>query len=122
MTPARPFSLGGSSRLGLLLTAILAVVTGVLVFVALRQNADSGDGTRAGAGGGAIIIVTAKQDIAARTELTDDMLELTTIPGEAVLAGAFTDRSLVVGQMARQPIYRGEQFVPVKVAGGKRGR
>ncbi len=114
MNRAAPFSLGGSSRLGLFLAAGLAAVTGLLVFVSLRDNGDSG--VRSISGGGETTVVTAKQDIPARTEIKPDMLEITRVPQDSLLPGAFASRDLVSGRVARIPIYKGEQLVQEKVA------
>jgi pilus assembly protein CpaB len=119
MTQARTFSLGGSSRTGLLIAAVLAAVTGVLVFVLLQGNDDGntpGDFT----GGGETTVVTANRNIDAREEITEDMLQLTKVPSNALLGGAFSDRGLVVGRIARQPIFQGEQLVQDKLASEKR--
>jgi pilus assembly protein CpaB len=112
---ARTFTLGGSSRTGLLLAALLAVAAGLLALAAL--NASSGDGTSASlAGGGEAFVVVAGEQIPARTTITAGMLEIKEIPGNAMLAGAFVEQSLVVGRIARIPIYKGEQLVQEKLA------
>ena len=70
MTQAsRSLSFGDTSRLGLLLAGALAVVAGVLVFVAI-QHSDSGSTSTPSnvTGGSETVVVTAKQDIDARTE------------------------------------------------------
>jgi pilus assembly protein CpaB len=115
MAQARSFNLGGSSRTGLLIAAILAAVTGVLVFILLQGN-DDGSGVRIPDGDGETTIVTAAELIPAGTEITDDMLELTKVPTGVLLAGVFSDRSLVEGRIARYPIYAGEQLVQDKLA------
>ena len=115
MTQARTFALGGSSRLGLLLAAALAVLTGLLVFAALRGSDDEPLVSSA-TGGAETTVVTAKQDIAARTEITAGMLQLTKVPASALLGGAYSDVSLVEGRVARIPIYAGEQLVQEKLA------
>jgi pilus assembly protein CpaB len=119
MAQARTFSLGGSSRTGLLIAAILAAVTGVLVFVLLQSN-DDGDAVQNVTGGGETTVVTANRNIAAREEITEDMLQLTKVPSNALLGGAVSDRALVVGRIARQPIFQGEQLVQDKLASEKR--
>lgn len=115
MTQARTFALGGSSRLGLLLAAVLAVLTGLLVFAALRGS-DSEPLVTTATGGAETTVVTAKQDIAARAEITAEMLQLTKVPANALLGGAYSDSTLVVGRVARIPIYAGEQLVQEKLA------
>jgi len=117
MTQAKTFALGGSSRLGLILAAGLAALTGLLVFAALQGN-DS-EPVRNTSSGAETTVVTAKHDIAARTEIKADMLELTKVPANALLGGAFASSDLVVGRIARIPIYAGEQLVQDKLASEK---
>jgi pilus assembly protein CpaB len=116
MNRAASFSLGGSSRIGLLLAGILAAVTGIVVFAVL-QSADGGDDSVANqAGGAATQVVTAKQDIPARTEITADMVNVARVPENALLPGSFASSDLVVGRVARIPIYAGEQLLQEKLA------
>lgn len=117
MARATPFAIGGSSRTGLFLAGLLAAVTGLIVFATLRQGEDTG--VKSIAGGPEIAVVTAKEDIAARTQITAGMLELTKVPSGALLAGAFTSQDLVAGRVAKIPIYKGEQLVQDKLASQK---
>ncbi len=111
----RTFNLGGSSRTGLLLAAILAVIAGIVALAAL--NASSGDSKSTSlSGGGQAYVVVANQDIPARTRITAGMLQVKELPGNAMLGGAFVDQDLVVGRVARIPIYNGEQLVQDKLA------
>ncbi len=119
MTQAKTFALSGSSRTGLLVAGILALIAGVLVFAAVNSGSDSGNGVRNASGGAETTVVTAKQDIPARTEIKADMLELTKVPSNALLAGAFSSSDLVQGRIARIPIYKGEQLVQDKLAADK---
>jgi pilus assembly protein CpaB len=118
MTQAKMFALGGSSRTGLLLAAFLAAITGLLVFVALSSGSD-GNSVKSVSGGPETTVVTAKQDIPARTEIKPDMLQLTKVPSNALLGGAFSSLDLVDGRIARIPIYKGEQLVQDKLASQK---
>src|SRR5512140_3088934 len=106
MTQAsRSFALGGSSRTGLLLAGCLAVVAGVLVFVAVRSASGSDNAApKSVVGGSETTVVTAKSDIAARTAITADMLQLTRVPSNALLPGALGSTDLVVGRVARIPV------------------
>ena len=119
MTQARTFSLGGNSRGGLLLAGALAAVAGLLVFVAVNSGSDSGSAGRNVTGGAETSVVTAKDNIAARTQITADMLELTKVPANSVLPGALTGADLVVGRVARIPVYKGEQLLQEKLAAEK---
>lgn len=117
MTQVKTFALGGSSRLGLILAAGLAAITGLLVFVALQGNESTE--AKSTSGGPETTVVTAKQNISARTEIQPGMLELTKVPANALLGGAFSSSDLVVGRIARIPIYKGEQLVQDKLASEK---
>ena len=117
MTEAtRSFAFGGPSRVGLLLAGALAAVAGVLVFAAINSGSDSNSGPASVVGGSETTVVTAKADIAARTEITADMLQLTRVPSNALLPGALSSSELVVGRVARIPVYRGEQLLQEKLA------
>ena len=111
---ARSFSLGGSSRTGLLLAGALAAVTGILIFAALRSGDDSG--TKSVSGGAETAVVVARQNIPARTAIQADMVEVVRVPSNALLGGAFSSSDLAVGRVARIPIYKGEQLVQDKLA------
>lgn len=115
MTQAtRSFSLGGSSRLGLLLAGALAAITGLLIFAALRNSGDGG--TKTVAGGSETAVVVARQDIPARTAIQPDMVEVVRVPSNALLGGAFSSKDVTIGRVARIPIYKGEQLVQDKLA------
>jgi pilus assembly protein CpaB len=103
--------------MGLLLAGALAAVTGIIVFATL-QSGDSSS-VKSATGGPETVVITAKGDIPARTEIKADMLEITKVPANALLAGAFTSQSQVVGRVARIPIYTGEQLVQDKLASSK---
>lgn len=118
MNRTMPLTLSGSSRLGLLVAGLLAAVTGVLVFAALRGSADDGAVVSL-AGGNTRTIVVAKQDIAPRTVITGDMLQLTEVPSAAILSGAHAGSELLVGQVASVPILKGEQVLDAKLAADK---
>ncbi len=119
MTQARTFALGGSSRAGLLLAGALAAVAGLLVFVAVNSAGGGDNAPRNVSGGAETSIVTAKSDIAARTQITADMLELTRVPANSVLPGALSGTELAVGRVARIPVYKGEQLLQEKLASDK---
>ena len=111
---ARSFSLGGSSRTGLLLAGALAAVTGILIFAALRSGDDGG--TKSVSGGAETAVVVARLNIPARTAIQADMVEVVRVPSNALLGGAFSSSDLAVGRVARIPIYKGEQLVQDKLA------
>ena len=106
-------NLGGSSRLGLLLATGLAVVTGALIFIALGQV--ESDPAVAPGTGQTLSIVTATQSVPAGTEITAGMLAVTLISADAVLNGALSDPSEVIGRFTRIPILAGEQMLSSKI-------
>lgn len=109
-------TIGGDSRLGLTLAAGLALLTGVLIFVALRAN-DSTASTRPGTGSAAtaVTVVTAQQNIPAGIMITPDMVGVVSVAPDAVLSDVARDPQLVVGRVARIPILQGEQLVAAKL-------
>jgi len=113
---ARTWNLGGSSRTGLLLAGILAVLAGLLALVALRASTNDDKDSLLAGGASEAFVVVASQDIPARTEITSGMVTLEPLPANALLAGAYVEQDLVVGRIARIPIYRGEQLVQEKLA------
>jgi len=60
-------------------------------------------------------VVVAKVDVAARTALTQDMLDVKLLAPEAVSPQAFTDVNIAVGQVTRFPLTQGEQVLTSKV-------
>jgi pilus assembly protein CpaB len=97
----------------LLLALLFAVVAAVLVFVALNQSDNKKDES---AGGGATTkVVVAAHDIAARTTLKSDMLEVADVPTDSTLKGSFSNVSDLDGQVTRYPLVSGEQVVDSKI-------
>jgi pilus assembly protein CpaB len=97
----------------LFLALIFAAVAAVLVFVAVNQG--GGDKEEAGAPSTTKAVVVASKDIAARTELTGEMLSVKKVPEDEALRGAFTDTEQVAGQVTRQDILEGEQVTATKI-------
>lgn len=106
-------SLGGSSRLGLFLAMVLAVITGALIFIALGQ-VKSEPAVVPGTGQ-TLSIVTATESVPAGTQITAGMLAITLISADAVLTGALADPSEVIGRFTRIPILAGEQMLSSKI-------
>jgi len=107
-------ALGGKSNRGLILLGLfLGLVSAVLVVVYLSQSGEGGGG--AVSGEGVTPVIVASQDIAAGTRIVEGMVETKDIAVNAVLAGAFQDTEIVIGQVARVPFVAGEQVIPTKV-------
>lgn len=103
----------GSKRTLLLLAVLFAAVAAVLVFVAVNQGGgeeEAEEEVTATTG-----VVVASRDIAARTELTADMLKVADLPRDQALKGAFSDEEVVVGQVTRYPLAENEQITPAKI-------
>ncbi len=98
-------AIGRVNRRFLLLAAILAVLFGVLAYVALS---DSGGGTVTSDG---IPVVVARVPIPAGTRITGDMLQVVDVPSSAVGDQPFTVAEAVVGQVARYPIRANEPLL-----------
>lgn len=98
-----------------ILALLSAIVTALLLFVFLSSVVKFGgeDKTQ---------VITAAQNITANTIITEEMLESKDIPTDAVLPGAITKMSDVVGKTIQSDIYVGEQFISAKlIAPGEGG-
>ncbi len=106
-------AIGGRSNRGLILIGLfLGLVSAVLVVVYLGQSGEGGGGAVSGE---VTPVIVASQDIAAGTRITEGMVGTKDIAVDAVLAGAFQDTEIVIGQVARVPFVAGEQVIPTKV-------
>lgn len=114
MAHARTFSLRGSSRTGLLLATVLAVATGVAVYLALQPRSTS-ERAPAPVNETAMVVVAA-QDIPAGAIISPGMVRLAPVDASGVLKGAVTVAEVAVGQVARIPIYEGEQLTAAKLS------
>lgn len=91
-----------------ILALLSAIVTALLLFVFLSSLIEFG-------GSDISKIVTAAQDIPANALITEEMLASTEVPTEAVLPGAITKISDVVGKAMKSDIYFGEQIISAKI-------
>lgn len=91
-----------------ILALLSAIVTALLLFVFLSSVIKFG-------GTDTTQIVTAAQDIPANTLITQEMLANTDVPTDAVLPGAITKMSDVVGKTMKADIYVGEQIISAKL-------
>jgi len=106
-------ALGGRTNRALILLGLfLGLVSAALVVVYLSKADDGGGNVSGGAG---TFVVVATQDIPAGTRVTEGMVDRKSISAEAVLAGVFTNKKDVVGQVTRVPLVNGEQVIPSKV-------
>lgn len=91
-----------------LIALLAAVVTALLIFVYL------------GAGGGSaseadVSVVVAAVNIPANSKITQEMVATVEMPESVKIGGAITENSQVVGRMATEKIYAGEQIISQKL-------
>jgi pilus assembly protein CpaB len=97
---------GRTNRRFLIIAVIFAVMSGVLAYTLLSR--DSGGGGSATAGDTQVVV--AKQAILHRTLITADMLELKSVSADAVIGGAYTSVTDVVGKTTRFPLDANQQI------------
>jgi len=102
-----------ANRRFIILAVVLGILGAVLVYVAFSRDTSSGGGNTAG--GQATAVVVAKVDIAARTKVTADMVEVKLIPQDAVSEFTFADPAQVIGQVTRFPITANQQVLSSQV-------
>jgi Flp pilus assembly protein CpaB len=90
--------------------AVLAVVAGALIFVALANFSDGSDDGGSAASSGDAKVLVATQDIAAGEKLDEDMFRVATFAEDDLIGGHIEDVTLVEGQVARVPIVEGSQI------------
>ena len=101
-----------SNRAVLLLALFLGLISAVLVYVYLSQG--GGDGKATAADTKPVVVAT--MDIAARTRIDADMVEVKSLAADAVHQDAFASAEQLVGMVTRVPISAGEQVLSSKVA------
>ena len=97
-----------SNRLILFGAIGLAVVAAIGAF-GILSNFGGGSSNSSGFGATANVVVAAT-DIKAGTKITPDMLDIATLPTRAVVAGAITDKSAVVGLTTLYPLQKNDQI------------
>lgn len=96
-----------------IIALLAAVVTALLLFLYLNSNGSSQEGPE-------VSVVIAVVNIPANTKITQDMVTATSISQTVKIANAATESSQVVGKMATEKIYAGEQVLNQKlVAAGE---
>jgi pilus assembly protein CpaB len=107
MNPAR------ANRRFILLAITLGLLGAILVYVSFSRNSGSSDG--AGAGAANAPVVVAREDIPARTKITQSMIEVRLLPNDNRSPLSYNDASLVIGQVTRFPLAANEQVLSSKV-------
>lgn len=91
-----------------LLAIVSAVATALLLFLFLSSLNQPTETATTG-------VLVAASDIPANTSITDAMIKETALPPQALVSGAITDKSQVVGKIANTVIYAGEQLLDAKL-------
>jgi len=107
-----------SNRLVLLVGVFLAIVAFVGILLLVR-NPSGDNGTVKPPTEGPVVI--AATDIPLSSRIKAEQLTTKVLPLTSISAGAFTDPSQVVGQIARQPVATGAQITATTLNGGQTG-
>jgi pilus assembly protein CpaB len=107
-----------SNRLVLLVGVFLAIVAFVGILLLVRSPGGENGPAKAPTDGP---VVVATADIPLSTRIAADQVTVKTVPLTGISAGAFTDPSQVIGQIARQPIANGAQITATTLNGGLTG-
>jgi pilus assembly protein CpaB len=107
-----------SNRLVLLVGVFLAIVAFVGILLLVRSPGGENGPAKAPTDGP---VVVATADIPLSTRIAADQVTVKTVPLTGISAGAFTDPSQVIGQIARQPIASGAQITATTLNGGLTG-
>src|SRR5437016_839426 len=99
-----------SNRRILLLSLVLGLLAAVLLFRVLTVAQPKATVAAT------VPVLVAKQDIPAKTIVTDSMLTVKQVPAGIRLSTAFTDSKAATGHVARAQINAGEQVLTVKLA------
>jgi pilus assembly protein CpaB len=89
--------------------ALLAVIAGVIIFVAVSQSGGDDSTAKAAPKGDASVLV-AKDTIAAGTKLTPDMVRVATFTQSDLVPDALSDPKAIIGLVARGDILQGQQI------------
>jgi pilus assembly protein CpaB len=104
---------GRGNRRFILLALVLGLMGAGLVYVATSRNTTTGS---QGSGGPAdTAVLVAKADIAARTTITADMVEVRLVSQDARSVLAYSNPQDVIGKVTRFPITANEQVLSSKV-------
>lgn len=101
------------NRRFVLLAIVLGLMGAGLVYVATSRDSSTSSSNNPAVQ--PVPVVVAKVDVAARTPLTQEMLDVKLLAPEAVSPLAFTDVQTAVGQVTRFPLTVGEQVMTSKV-------
>lgn len=95
--------------------AVLALLTGVLLFVALASFGGGDDDATPAALAGDSEVLVANQNIAPNTVVTEEMFDTASVATASLVEGAVTDPAQVVDKVARYQVLKGEQLSTVRI-------
>ena len=90
------------------LAFISAVATALLLYIFLNSLGRDKDTDK-------LMVFTAALDIPANTPISAEMLSMTELPVEAVVAGAISDSAKAIGKVCESKIFTGEQLLSSKL-------
>ncbi|MDF3005676.1 MAG: CpaB [Oscillospiraceae bacterium] len=90
------------------LAFISAVATALLLYIFLNSLGRDKDADK-------LMVFTAALDIPANTPISAEMLTMTELPVEAVIAGAISDSTRAIGKVCESKIFTGEQLLSSKL-------
>src|SRR5579883_429525 len=103
--------IGGKGVLALSL--VLGIATSYMVYQYVDQAGQAAKPVET------VPVLTAAQDIPARTTITGDMLRLTRVPVDLKLPNAMVQSTDAVGKVSKLPISQGEEMLPNKLFGDR---
>ena len=102
---------GRTNRRFLIVAILFASLSGALFYAWMASQSGDNVGGGGSVAAGSQQVVVAKTVIKQRTEITADMLEVKSIPANAVVSGGFTTLADVIGKTAKLPIEANQQVV-----------
>jgi pilus assembly protein CpaB len=105
---------GRTNRRFLIIAVLFAALSGALVYAWMASQDGTSDDSGASSGAARQVVV-AKTVIRQRTEITADMLEVKSLPANAIVEGGFTTIEDVVGKVAKLPLEVNEQITTAAV-------
>lgn len=98
-------------RAFLIALALALVVTGGLFYYLKVKSIENQDKVR---------VMTAVSNIEANTVIKNAQIKEISVPQNSVVSGAIVDKEKVVGRVAKEPIYKGEQILQMNLLKGEK--
>ena len=106
----------GSSKRQLLIAGVLGLAAAILVAVVVGGGGDDSASTVVAS----VPVVVARQDLVAGQKISNENVELKSLPQNALTPGAIATLDKALGLTVRYPVARGEQLTDARVVGGAR--